>query len=152
MAALRIVPIGLAMPLPAMSGAEPWIGSYRPAVGLKSGEVASATEGAPAREAEGRRPRDPGMTLDSSERLKVATYRSAKEDRPLRLGGTHMSPKRFSVKMTPLSFFGLATINIEAESTKWWSSASCGYSACSVSVTTFRHRRELARTFALSIE
>lgn len=26
-AALRIVPIGFAMPLPAMSGAEPWIGS-----------------------------------------------------------------------------------------------------------------------------
>ena len=26
-ATLRIVPMGLAMPLPAMSGAEPWIGS-----------------------------------------------------------------------------------------------------------------------------
>ncbi len=31
-AALRIVPSGFAMPLPAMSGAEPWIGSYRPSV------------------------------------------------------------------------------------------------------------------------
>ena len=30
---------------------------------------ASATEGAPAKDAEGSRPRDPGMTLDSSERL-----------------------------------------------------------------------------------
>jgi hypothetical protein len=28
MAALRIVPSGFAIPLPAMSGAEPWIGSY----------------------------------------------------------------------------------------------------------------------------
>lgn len=39
MAALRIVPIGFAMPCPAMSGAEPCIGSYRPGVGVKLGEV-----------------------------------------------------------------------------------------------------------------
>ena len=65
--------MGLAIPRPAMSGAEPWIGSYRPGVDLKSGERASATEGAPARDAEGRRPRDPGMTLDSSERLHMVT-------------------------------------------------------------------------------
>lgn len=56
------------MPLPAMSGAEPCMGSYRPGVGLNEGE--DGTQGAPARDAEGRRPRDPGMTLDSSERLK----------------------------------------------------------------------------------
>ncbi len=59
--------MGLAIPLPAMSGAEPWMGSYNPAVGLKS--VAEGEEGAPAREAEGSRPSEPGMTLDWSERL-----------------------------------------------------------------------------------
>jgi len=30
MAALRMVASGFAMPLPAMSGALPWLGSYRP--------------------------------------------------------------------------------------------------------------------------
>ena len=69
MAALKIVPIGFAIPLPAISGAEPWMGSYKPDVAWKFGEVASATEGAPARDADGRSPSDPGMTLDSSERL-----------------------------------------------------------------------------------
>lgn len=68
MAALRIVPIGFAMFFPAMSGAEPWIGSYSPDVGLKEGE--EGIEGAPASDAEGRRPREPGITLHSSERLK----------------------------------------------------------------------------------
>jgi hypothetical protein len=53
---------------PAMSGAEPWIGSYSPDVGLKEGE--EGIEGAPASDAEGRRPREPGITLHSSERLK----------------------------------------------------------------------------------
>lgn len=59
-AALSIVPIGLAIPFPAMSGAEPWIGSYKPRVGLNSLE---GKDGAPASDAEGRRPREPGMTL-----------------------------------------------------------------------------------------
>ena len=61
-AALRIVPMGLAIPLPAMSGADPCIGSYSPGVGLKSGD--DGDDGAPARDADGRRPKDPGMTLD----------------------------------------------------------------------------------------
>ena len=71
MAALRIVPIGLAIPRPAMSGADPWIGSYKPDVGLNEGE--EGTEGAPASDAEGRRPSEPGITLDSSERLAAKT-------------------------------------------------------------------------------
>ena len=50
-----------------MSGAEPWMGSYSPEVGLNPGE--DGMEGAPASDADGRRPRDPGMTLDSSDRL-----------------------------------------------------------------------------------
>lgn len=71
-APLSIVPIGFAIPLPAMSGADPWIGSYKPSVGLKSLE---GKDGAPAREAEGRRPKEPGMTLAWSERLYVVSYR-----------------------------------------------------------------------------
>lgn len=66
---LRIVPMGFAMPCPAISGAEPWIGSYRPGVAFSAGLEEVAAVGAPAREAEGRRPSEPGMTLDSSERL-----------------------------------------------------------------------------------
>ena len=68
-AELRMVPIGLAIPCPVISGAEPWIGSYKPVVVLKSGALKSEIVGAPAREAEGNNPREPGMTLDSSERL-----------------------------------------------------------------------------------
>lgn len=64
-----MVPIGLATPFPAISGAEPWMGSYNPGVVLKSGALKSEIVGAPAREAEGNNPREPGMTLDSSERL-----------------------------------------------------------------------------------
>ena len=61
--------MGFAIPCPAISGAEPWIGSYNPGVVLKLGELKSEIVGAPAREAEGSNPKDPGMTLDSSERL-----------------------------------------------------------------------------------
>ena len=61
-AKLRMVPIGLAMPCPAISGADPWIGSYNP-------EHRLPFSGAPANEAEGRRPREPGMTLLSSDNL-----------------------------------------------------------------------------------
>ena len=63
-----------------------------------------------------------------------------------------MSPNIFSVKITPLSFLGLATISMAAESTRWWSSGMLGNSPSSVSVTIFRHNLELASTFALSIE
>lgn len=61
-----MVPIGFAIPLPAISGAEPWMGSYRPLVGLKFAEGA---DGAPANDADGRSPREPGMTLDWSDKL-----------------------------------------------------------------------------------
>ncbi len=61
-AALSIVAIGLAIPWPAMSGAEPCIGSYNPAQG-------SNGVGNPAKDAEGSSPSEPGMTLLSSERL-----------------------------------------------------------------------------------
>lgn len=70
-APLSIVPIGFAIPLPAMSGADPWMGSYKPSVGLKSLE---GNDGAPARDAEGRRPKEPGMTLAWSERLYVVSH------------------------------------------------------------------------------
>lgn len=64
-----MVPIGFAIPRPAMSGAEPWIGSYIPDVGLNDESEGDA--GAPARDAEGNKPREPGMTLVSSERLGI---------------------------------------------------------------------------------
>ncbi|KAI3479485.1 hypothetical protein L1887_58443 [Cichorium endivia] len=62
MAADRIVPTGLAMPRPAMSGAEPWMGSYRPLHLL-------LPSGRPESEAEGSRPSAPGMTDDSSDKM-----------------------------------------------------------------------------------
>ena len=43
------------------------MGSYKPVVGLKFAAVGAV--GAPAREAEGSRPSEPGMTLDWSDRL-----------------------------------------------------------------------------------
>ena len=56
MAAERMVPVGLAMPLPAMSGAEPWMGSYRPSLPSPS-------------EALGSRPSEPARTAASSVRM-----------------------------------------------------------------------------------
>ncbi|MNR13135.1 hypothetical protein D3C85_1295230 [compost metagenome] len=56
MAADRTMPTGLARSLPAMSGAEPWIGSNRPG------------PSAP-REAEGSRPMEPPSTEISSDRM-----------------------------------------------------------------------------------
>ena len=56
MAAARIVASGLAIPLPAMSGAEPWIGSYKPGPELPI-------------EALGSIPRDPGSIEASSVRI-----------------------------------------------------------------------------------
>ena len=90
------------------------MGSYSPEVGLNPGE--DGMEGAPASDADGRRPRDPGMTLDSSDKLchlTVSNLQSRQGD------GTYISPNKFSVKMTPFSFLGLDTINIAAESTRW---------------------------------
>ncbi len=112
MAALRMVPIGLAMPIPAISGADPCIGSYRPEVGLKSAEGA---EGAPASDAEGRRPREPGITLDWSERLEIVHEKKSHK----MACKAYMSPNKFSVRITPLRRFGLATMTIAAESTNW---------------------------------
>ena len=44
-AALRIVPIGFADALvPAMSGAEPWIGSYEPAAAVAEGRARAQAE------------------------------------------------------------------------------------------------------------
>ena len=63
-----------------------------------------------------------------------------------------MSPNRFSVRMTPLSFLGLAIMIMAAESTRTWSSLSWGYSFSINSVTVFRHNLEVAKTLALSIE
>jgi len=63
-----------------------------------------------------------------------------------------MSPNIFSVKITPFSFLGLATMSMAAESTRWWSRGILGNSASSVSVTIFLHSLELASTLALSIE
>ena len=55
-ATLRMVASGLAMPLPAISGAEPWMGSYRPRVEAPSEE-------------EGIMPIEPVIWLASSERI-----------------------------------------------------------------------------------
>jgi hypothetical protein len=43
------------------------MGSYRPGVDLKS--TVSAVEGAPASDAEGSKPSDPGIMLDWSDKL-----------------------------------------------------------------------------------
>jgi len=77
-------------------------------------------QGAPAREAEGRRPKDPGITLDWSERLiEIGMNKMWKEEQSRR--ETYMSPNKFSVSMTPFSFLGQDTMIIAAESTNWWS-------------------------------
>lgn len=79
---------------------------------MKSGDDGEA-EGAPANEAEGRSPKDPGITLDSSESLKNSQVNKTLRNRDR----AHMSPKRFSVKMTPFNFLGFDTMNMAAEST-----------------------------------
>ncbi|CAM5263158.1 hypothetical protein RLIN73S_01618 [Rhodanobacter lindaniclasticus] len=55
-AAERIAPTGLATPLPAMSGAEPWIGSYKPALPSPS-------------DADGNSPSEPASAAASSVRM-----------------------------------------------------------------------------------
>lgn len=70
--------------------------------------------GAPAKDAEGKRPSEPGMTEDSSERLReIGQFRLTRRPDP-----TYMSPNRFSVTTTPFNFLGLATMIMAAESTK----------------------------------
>ena len=82
-------------------------------MGLKEGEEGS--EGALASDADGRSPREPGITLVSSDRLKWYDQRLSEG----RFAAAHMSPNRFSVSTTPLSFRGSETMNIAAESTSW---------------------------------
>ncbi|SPJ31461.1 hypothetical protein TRM7615_05004 [Falsiruegeria mediterranea M17] len=61
MATDKIAPIGLAMPRPEMSGALPWVGSYRPPfTGLASRAAAGSV-------AEGNIPNDPEITAIRSE-------------------------------------------------------------------------------------
>ena len=118
-AADRIVPSGLARSCPAMSGAEPWIGSYRPCrPWAVCGSRATPTAACPS---------EPAITAASSDR---------------------MSPNRFSVTSTskPAGHFAST---IAAESTSRCSSVTSGKSAWTSSVT-LRHRRLVARTFALS--
>lgn len=56
MAADRMVPMGFALSCPAMSGAEPWIGSYRPRLPWPSDE-------------EGIMPMEPVIMLASSDKM-----------------------------------------------------------------------------------
>ena len=96
MAAERMVPVGLATSLPAMSGADPWMGSYSP-------NVPCAVRRSPS-DADGSIPSEPASTAASSDR---------------------MSPKRFSVTMTSKSA-GRRTSSIAQESTSWWPSVTSG--------------------------
>ena len=118
-AADRIVPVGLAMSRPAMSGADPWIGSYSP-------NVPCSVRRSPS-DADGSMPRLPARIAASSDR---------------------MSPNRFSVTMTSKSA-GRRTSSIAHESTSWWLSRTSGNSTAISSVMR-RHRRDVARTLALS--
>ena len=113
------MPSGLARSWPAMSGAEPWIGSYRPWRPWAVSRVPI--------EADGSSPSEPAMTAASSDR---------------------MSPNRFSVTRTSKPAGHFASI-IAALSTSRCSSSTSGKSAWTSSVT-LRHRRLVARTFALS--
>ena len=72
-AAERMAPAGFALPVPAISGALPWIGSYSP------NRVPGWVPALSLTLAEGNTPMDPGMTEASSVR---------------------MSPNMFSVTMT----------------------------------------------------
>ena len=69
-----MVPIGFAIPSPAMSGADPWIGSYSP-----RRTAAPPAESSSPKEAEGKTPSDPA-SIDAS--------------------SVRMSPNMFSVTMT----------------------------------------------------
>ena len=92
------MPIGFAMSRPAMSGADPWMGSYSP-------NVPCAVVRSPS-DADGSIPRLPASTAASSER---------------------MSPNRFSVTMTSKSA-GRRTSSIAHESTSWCSIVTSGKS------------------------
>src|ERR1700693_2054363 len=121
-AADKIAAIGLAIPFPAVAGALPLIGSYRP---KRPPSLAAALP----KVALGRLPSEPVSIAASSER---------------------MSPKVFSVKITSKRC-GSRISCIAAVSTSRCSSSISGYSACSAT-TTRRHSRLVSRTFCLSTE
>ena len=78
-AADRIVPSGFARSWPAMSGAEPWIGSYRPWRPWAVSRVPS--------DADGSIPSEPAITAASSDRMspnRFSVTRTSKRGRPLR--------------------------------------------------------------------
>ena len=93
-----------------MSGAEPWIGSYRP-------NRPCAVRRSPS-DADGSMPRLPARTAASSER---------------------MSPNRFSVTRTS-NDAGRRTSSIAHESTSWWLTSTSGYSERTSSTTTRHRR------------
>ena len=97
------MPIGLARSWPAMSGAEPWIGSYSP-------NVPCAVFRSPS-DADGSIPSEPASTPASSDR---------------------MSPNRFSVTRTS-NQAGCLIRSIAHESTSWWPTSTSGYSGRSSS-------------------
>jgi hypothetical protein len=95
-AAERIVPIGFALPVPAMSGADPWIGSYSP-------RRPCSVRASPS-DADGSIPSDPARTAASSDR---------------------MSPNRFSVTSTS-NAAGCVISCIAHASTRRWSTTTSG--------------------------
>eukprot|EP00755_Sulcionema_specki_P013122 Sspe_Gene.53155::Locus_29407_Transcript_1_1_Confidence_1.000_Length_1348::g.53155::m.53155 len=102
MAALRMAAMGLAFPCPAMSGAEPWMGSYKPGV-----------PGSP-RLAEGRSPREPARTDPSSERMSpkrfsVTTTSIEDGERMMSMATLSTSPWRNSTSGNSFSTTSVAT-------------------------------------------
>ncbi len=104
------MPIGLARSCPAMSGAEPWIGSYRPCSPCAVRRVPT--------DADGSIPSEPARTEASSDR---------------------MSPKRFSVTRTS-NEAGERTICMAHASTSRSSRATSGYSAATSWTTVRQRR------------
>lgn len=101
---------GLAMPLPAMSGAEPCTGSY---IDLRLPVLASTSPS----EADGSMPSEP---------VSIAAMSDS------------MSPNRLSVTMTS-NCFGHLTRFMPPESASWWSSWTSLYSrSCTAVITSFQ--------------
>lgn len=71
--------------------------------------------GRPAREAEGRRPSEPGMTEVSSDRMSPKRL-SARFGHQLQLTA---EITKNALRRMPLSLFGLEQISMAAESTRW---------------------------------
>ena len=126
-AALRIEAIGFARDLPAISGAEPWIGSYK--AGLPPLRRRPFFGGKDEIEAEGNIPKEPPITADSSERI---------------------SPNKFSATITS-NIEGWVIICIAALSANIWINSTSGYSI-PTSVATSRQSRDDSITFILSSE